>query len=208
MTAIAGYVRVSTDEQGASGLGLEAQRAAILARFPGADIVEEVKSTKKVRPVGDALLARARAGEVETVVVASNDRLCRDMVEFVTLLGEVSADRCPWALVMLDLEVDTRTASGKLLAHVKAAVAQWERDRIGERTRAALAAKRARGEWVGRRRVIPAEVEARIRELRSERLTYRAIAATLNAEGVPAASGRPWGHSTVAAVLTREEVAA
>lgn len=201
---VLGYIRVSTDEQESSGLGLEAQQAAVRAFCGHASIVREVISTRKARrPLLDDALALLRE-EGGTLVVANMDRLCRDLGEFVAILSEVSQPKSPWSLVMLDLRVDTRTAAGRMAAHMRAAVAQFERDRISERTREALAAKRARGEPLGAPRRIGPAAELRIRELRDRGgLSYRDIARALNREHVPTIKGGSWASSTVAAVYGR-----
>ena len=89
----------------------------------------------------------------------------------------------------LDLGVDTTTPAGELVANVMAAVAQWERRTIGQRTREGLAAKRASGVRLGRPPVLPAEVVARIVHDRAAGRTLQAIADSLTAEDVSA--GRP-----------------
>jgi DNA invertase Pin-like site-specific DNA recombinase len=103
-----------------------------------------------------------------------------------------------WAFVALDLGVDTSTAAGELVASVMVNVAQWERRAIGERTRAALAARRAAGVQLGRPRTLPDKVRHRIVQSRERGDTYRAIAARLNGEGVPTAQGgAQWHAATV-----------
>ena len=98
--------------------------------------------------------------------------------------------------------MDTTTPSGKLIANVMASVAEWERDIIGERTREALAARRAEGVTLGRPKRIPPEVTARIKRWRRRGLSLPKIADKLNETGVPTAQGgRQWYPSTVRAVL-------
>jgi DNA invertase Pin-like site-specific DNA recombinase len=109
-----------------------------------------------------------------------------------------------WALVALDLGVDTSTPSGEMLANVLAVFAQFERRLIGQRTREALAVKRSQGVRLGRPATMPARVVARIQRERSTGSSLSAIARSLNEKGVPTAQGGAcWYASTVRAVLER-----
>jgi DNA invertase Pin-like site-specific DNA recombinase len=104
--------------------------------------------------------------------------------------------------VLLDLDLDTTKPAGKLVAHVMSAVAEFERQRIAERTKEALAAVRARGVKLGRPTVMPPEVVSRIAAERRRGATLTAIAEGLNADAVATAhGGRQWWPSTVSAVL-------
>jgi putative DNA-invertase from lambdoid prophage Rac len=138
---IVGYVRVSTDRQGANGLGATAQTDAIRARFPDADIVTEVASGGKHRPELERLLSALAAGD--TLVLAKLDRLGRSTIDVISKLTDLT-DRGV-VLVVLDLGLDTSTAAGKFAATVLAAAAELERNLISQRTRDALAAARKRG---------------------------------------------------------------
>ena len=139
-----GYIRVSTDEQAASGAGLAAQRAAILAEaerrgWQLVDVIEDAgysgKSMK--RPGIAAALDALRQKRADTLVVAKLDRLSRSMLDFAALMDRASHEH--WALVALDLGVDTTTPSGEAMANVMATFAQFERRLIAQRTRDALA---------------------------------------------------------------------
>ena len=99
-----------------------------------------------------------------------------------------------WSLVALDLGVDTSTPSGEMMASVLATFAQFERRLIGQRTRDALAVKRAQGVQLGRPREISEEVVERIRELDETGLSVAAIARKLNEQNVPTPRGGRW-HS-------------
>lgn len=136
-----GYVRLSQGEPEAHGL--TAQRASILERYPDAEIREEIASAREggKRPVLRELRAQLQRGDA--VVVARLDRLARSVVDFGALITE--SQRCGWSIVVLDQQLDTSTANGRLVANVLASVAQWEREINSERTRAALAVARARG---------------------------------------------------------------
>lgn len=204
---VIGYARVSTDEQAASGAGMAAQRAAIAAEAArrGWTVVELVEdggwSAKDLRRPGIArTLELLAAGEADTLVVAKLDRLSRSMLDFAGLME--TARRQGWAVVALDVNVDTTTPSGEMVAGVTAVVAQYERRLIGQRTRDGLAAKRAQGVRLGRPSTLPRAVAARIAAERAEGRTLGAIAETLNAEAVPTGQGgKQWYPSSVRAVL-------
>ena len=148
------YLRCSTEEQARSGLGLDAQRATITAEADrrGWDVewmADEGWSAKTLkRPGISAALARLKRHEADALVVARLDRLSRSVPDFANVLRLAQQQR--WAVVALDLGVDTTTAAGELVAGVMMQVAQWERRVIGERTSVALRAAQARGVHVGR----------------------------------------------------------
>lgn len=104
----------------------------------------------------------------------------------------------------LDSPADLTTPSGEAMAGVMAVFAQLERRLISQRTKAALAQRKAAGVRLGRERVIVGLVEARIRALRAEGLTLRAMGEALRAEGYAG----PWHPSTLHRVLAREHAAA
>jgi DNA invertase Pin-like site-specific DNA recombinase len=123
----------------------------------------------------------------------------RDMsvVDQDGLLAEAEHDG--WALIALDLGLDLSTPSGEVMAHVVAAVAQFERRLIGQRTKDALAVRRAQGLRLGRPPVLPAEVADRIVSERRAGRPLAAIADGLRTDGVATAhGGATWWPSTVA----------
>jgi DNA invertase Pin-like site-specific DNA recombinase len=135
------------------------------------------------------------------VVVAKLDRLSRSLVDFAGLLER--AQKEDWNVVALDLGVDLSTPSGEFLASVLASAAQWERRIIGQRTKDALAVRKAQGVKLGRPRSIPADLRRRISRLHKQGASLTAIAAQLNEEGVPTSrGGRCWYPSTVRAALS------
>lgn len=144
------YYRVSTDQQGRSGLGLEAQRAAVAARIAsiGARIVdefEEVESGKRSdRPQLAAALAACRAKRA-TLIVAKLDRLARNAA-FLLSIAEGAGEN---GVVFCDLPQIPAGPMSKFIVTIMAAVAELERGLISERTKAALAAARARGVKLG-----------------------------------------------------------
>jgi DNA invertase Pin-like site-specific DNA recombinase len=221
MRSVIAYIRVSTYKQGKSGLGIEAQRAAI-ARFVEAEGLEllaehvEVETGKGVdaldrRPVLREALAQARKAKA-AVVVAKLDRLSRD----VAFIANLMAQRVPFIVSELGADADP------FMLHIYAALAQKERAMIAERTRLALAQKKAHGAALGNRTNL-ADAQAKgaganreaadafaanvlpvVREMQAAGITtVRAIAEVLNARGIRTARGGEWHHSTVRNLLAR-----
>jgi DNA invertase Pin-like site-specific DNA recombinase len=140
---IVSYLRVSTARQGASGLGLEAQRAAVQG-FAGAgghtivaELLEVESGTKADRPQLAAALATCRLHRA-TLVIAKLDRLARN-VAFIANLMDGGVD-----FVACDMP-----HANRLTLHLLAAIAEHEREMISQRTKAALAAAKARGVGLG-----------------------------------------------------------
>lgn len=205
MARVVGYLRVSTTDQ---EHGIDAQRAAILAEAQrhGWEVEwlsDEGKSGKDIdRPGIRAALAVLAAGEADALVVSKLDRLSRSLSDFANLLD--LAGKQGWAIVALDLNLDTSTPTGKLVASIMASVAQWEREVIGLRTKEALAAAKAKGVRIGRPDSQDPAVRRRIRRLRTAGHTYRAIAARLNAELVPLpGGGATWHPNSVRLIAER-----
>jgi len=204
---VIGYIRVSTEDQADSGAGLEAQRAAIQeqCRRRSWELVAMHSDTASARSLAARPgLARALAdvdtGGAGALVVAKLDRLSRSLLDFSGLMER--SRKKGWALVALDLGVDTTTPSGEMMANVLAVFAQFERRLIGQRTREALAVKRQRGVRLGRPRVMSASTVAEIHRLRSQGKSLAAIAERLNLEARDTAHGGcRWYVSTVQAVL-------
>lgn len=206
---IIGYVRVSTDDQADSGLGLAAQREAISGAASArgwelVDIVEDAGVSGTValesRPGFSSILRDLESGAVDGVVVAKLDRLSRRLAHSTAFLDLV--DRNRWHLAVLDVNIDTSTAGGRLVANLMGSVNQHFRDVIAENTKAALAAKRRRGERLGRPVTLPNDVRQRIVANRAAGMTLRAIADELNREGVPTArGGAEWYPATVRKVV-------
>lgn len=207
-TPLIGYIRVSTDEQAASGYGLKAQRAAIREAAGRRDVElidlvsDEGLSGKSLeRPGLIAALERIAAGEAAGLVVAKLDRVSRSVVDFGLLLDWF--DRAGAIFIALDLNVDTSTPGGRLVANVLASVAEWERDTIAQRTKAGLAAARAEGRPIGPAAVRDRpELVERIHAMRDEGRSLRAIAEALNADGVPTLrGGSTWRPSSLQTIL-------
>jgi DNA invertase Pin-like site-specific DNA recombinase len=152
------------------------------------------------RPGVHAALEALESGRADALVVAKLDRLSRSMLDFTAVMAK--AQKQSWALVALDCAVDTTTPAGEAMAHVLATFAQFERRLIAERTKAALAVKKAQGVRLGRPASIPDEVAKRIVSLRERGLTLQAICDTLNAEHVPTPRGGAlWRPTSLRAVL-------
>lgn len=223
--AVIGYLRVSTKGQGASGLGIEAQRAAVeaYARQAGAALTfayTEVESGKLAnRPELARALAHARRSKA-TLVVAKLDRLARN----VAFLSALMDSKVPF------VACDNPHAN-RLTLHILAAVAEAEAKAISERTKAALTAYKARGGKLGaalpqcrnltkegrlkgaqRAGVVVAQAAREayadllptITELRTRGLSLQAIADDLNAQGHTTRRGKPWNAVQVARVLSRQ----
>jgi DNA invertase Pin-like site-specific DNA recombinase len=204
---VIGYLRVSTEDQAQSGLGLADQRTVIDREAQRRDwpavtfLSDEGVSAKNLeRPAIADALGRLRTGQASLLVVSKLDRLSRSLLDFATLMDQ--AQREGWELVVLDLALDTTTPSGRLMANVMASFAEYERHLIGQRTSAALQQRKAQGVQLGRPRRVPEEIVGRIlREYRAGR-PMCLIAAALVADGVPTArGGRTWYPSTIAGVL-------
>jgi DNA invertase Pin-like site-specific DNA recombinase len=215
MTVFIAYYRVSTDRQGASGLGLEAQRAAVLRHIGAGKLAAEyteVESGKKHtnRPQLLAALQECRRKKV-TLVIAKLDRLGRN-VAFISALMESGAD-----FVCCD-----NPHANKLMLHMLAAFAEHEREQISARTKAALAAAKARGVKLGNPRALAALETARavhiarrpapgvlniMRSLEGQGMSHRAIARELNRLNIKTGRGCQWHGVTVKAALEqrREE---
>jgi DNA invertase Pin-like site-specific DNA recombinase len=203
---VIGYVRVSTEEQAASGAGLAAQRKTIadavaLRGLELVDIAEDAASGKSmVRPGITNALERIEAGEADALLVAKLDRLSRSLLDFSGLMERARAKG--WAIIALDLGVDTTTPSGEMMANVLATFSQFERRLIGQRTREALATRKADGVRLGRPRSVPGDVVARVLAERAAGRTLTAIADGLTTDDVPTSQrGVRWYASTIRQVL-------
>lgn len=209
--SVVGYIRVSTEEQADSGAGLEAQRSAIKSECERRHwnllrIYEDFASGKSLngRHGLKEALALLDGGGAAALVVAKLDRLSRSLLDFAALMER--ARQRGWALVALDLGVDTTTPSGEMMANVLAVFAQFERRLIGQRTRDALAIKKAQGTRLGRPSQLPTATVRRIVGLRRRGKSLTDITDGLNADRVPTGQGgERWYPSSVRAVLLSAE---
>jgi DNA invertase Pin-like site-specific DNA recombinase len=214
------YLRVSTARQGRSGLGLEAQRAALnaFAEREGFEIVAEfveVETGKgddalERRPRLRAALAQARRLRCQ-VAVAKLDRLSRD----VHFISGLMVHKVPFLVAELGADADP------FMLHLFAALAEKERALISARTKAALRAAKARGQILGNPRLDEARAAAQasiaaaadvnamrlapvLREVENAGATsLRQIAAALDARGVPSVTGGRWSPQAVANLKRR-----
>ncbi len=218
MSSLIAYYRVSTKKQGQSGLGLEAQQTCVanFAQSGHHNIIgayQEIETGKKAeRPELRKALAHAKRKKA-VLVIAKLDRLARN-VHFLSGLMEAGVD-----FVCCDIP-----SANRLTLHILAAVAEDEARRISERTKAALAAYKARGGKLGkpenltpkagRRGAAATSAQARtayaallpeLRQWRAAGLSYREIAAMLNGGGRTSRIGAPGNRNQVKRVLSRVE---
>ncbi|MFM2388467.1 MAG: hypothetical protein RLZZ437_22 [Pseudomonadota bacterium] len=156
---ILGYARVSTEDQ-----HLDAQISALEA--VGAERIwsEKVSGAKAQRPELKDMLKQIRPGDV--VTVTKYDRLSRslqDLLNIVEIIGEKGA-----GFRSLAEDIDTTTPAGRLVFHVFASIAQFERERISERTKEGLIAARKRGRIGGRPPALSPERSAEVRRMRDQ----------------------------------------
>jgi DNA invertase Pin-like site-specific DNA recombinase len=216
------YFRVSTDRQGQSGLGLEAQRKGVMDFLNGGnwklvDEYTEVESGKRNdRPELAAALDACRRQKAK-LVIAKLDRLARN-VHFISGLMESGVD-----FVAADMP-----EANKLTVHIMAAMAEYEREQISDRTKKALAAVKARGKKLGwsmperqreQRKASRQGVKSNIahadrfaentlpiiREIQAAGITtLQGVAEALNARGIRTARGKKWFPGTVKNILARQ----
>ena len=213
---VVGYLRVSTDELAVSGLGLEAQRATIAARAAAegwtvtAWFIDEGVSGTVVpveRPGLSAALDAVSEGQASRLVASHLSRIGRSAARVLDLDALAAAEG--WGLVMCDLQIDTATAAGRFMLGNMAAAAEYERNLVSERTRAALAVKRAQGVRLGRPSMLPRVVVARIVAEREAGKTWQAVADGLMADGIATAQGGArWYPASVRKVYAGQDAVA
>jgi site-specific DNA recombinase len=207
---VIGYIRVSTDEQGKSGLGLESQTEKIKA-YAGLYDLEligiqvDIRSGKSIqgRDGLTAAIDSMNQGKADGLLIAKLDRLTRSVKDLGLLLETVFNRH---ALLVVAEQVDTRTAAGRLVLNILTSVSEWERQTIGERTTAALQIKKAKGEKTGG--LVPfgftladdgktlesdskeQATIAMIRELNDKGHSLRKIAETLTKRGIKTKGGK------------------
>ena len=206
MESAVAYYRVSTKQQQRSGLGIEAQRATVtrFAEAEGLTIIAEFVEAETGkgadaldrRPQLAAALAAARTAKC-SVLVSKLDRLSRD----VAFVAGLMAQRVPFIVAELGRDADP------FMLHLYAALAEKERRLISQRTRDALAAKKAQGKQLGNPKLVAAATK-RDKVLRPilQKLaghSLRAIAAELDRRGIKSWSGKPWNAPSVKATQVR-----
>jgi site-specific DNA recombinase len=224
MKGIVGYIRVSTEGQADSGVSLEAQQERIMAwaTANGADLLaihqDAGLSAKRAdnRPALQAALAQA-CREKAPLVCYSLSRLSRsvkDCCEIGEKLAKAGAD-----LVSLSERIDSTTAAGRMIFHVLASFAEFERSLAAERTTEAMSHLRSQGRRIsgaipygynlagdGTTLIENPEQQANVRlicDLRGDGWSLRAIAGELERRGIPSKSGRQWSSRVVWGIINR-----
>ena len=200
-TVAAGYLRVSTADQADSGLGLAAQRAAILdyAEREGltvAGFYTDAGVSGSIAPddrpgMAAALETLADHG-AGVLIAAKQDRVSRSTGDTAALLDR--SIREGWRLVTADGQVGDDSPMGRAMVGMSSVFAQMERDLIASRTREAMAELKAQGVQLGRPTTLPDTVLARILTELSEGRSLRAIAKGLETDGIRTATGRDRWH--------------
>lgn len=206
---VVGYTRVSTQEQGDSGAGMDAQVHAIQreCKHRGWSLERTCQdiasgSSRDHRPALSEALRLIIDGEADTLMVSKLDRLSRSVVDFGAIVQD--ARRGGWNIVIIDLGVDLSTPAGEMVATIMAALAQWERQVISQRTRDALASRKRDGMKLGRPVGVDPDTEGMILTLHRSGLGLRAVATELNGHAIPTPQGGAlWRASSVRAILTR-----
>jgi len=202
------YRRVSTDEQADSGLGLDAQNAAIAKTINArgwtvtAELVDagiSGSTPPSSRPALTQALEMLAGGDADALVVAKLDRATRSVADLCYLLD--LADKQHWDFIALDLGIDTSTPMGRAMAQMAGVFSELERKMIGQRTSDALQALKANGHKLGRPIELPESTRQRIADEHHNGHSLRTIAKGLTDDGVPTARGGKWHASTIKAVL-------
>ena len=156
---IIGYARVSTDDQ-----NLDSQKDALSAAGAEKVFADRISGSRRTRPELDRMLEQLRDGDV--VTVTKYDRLARslkDLLEIVEAIRERGA-----GFRSLAEDIDTTTPAGRLVFHVFASIAQFERERISERTKEGLASARKRGRIGGRPPALSGAQKVEVRRMRDQ----------------------------------------
>ncbi|WP_226562518.1 recombinase family protein [Salipiger thiooxidans] len=156
---IFGYARVSTDDQ-----LLDAQTDALEAAGAERVFADKISGSTRKRPQLDHLLDQLRPGDV--IVVTKYDRLARSLRDLLDIVEAIKERGGGFRSLAED--IDTTTPAGRLIFHVFASIAQFERERISERTREGLEAAKKRGRVGGRPPALSAAQRDEVRRMRDE----------------------------------------
>lgn len=154
---IIGYVRVSTDDQ-----KLEPQTDALTVAGAEHIFADKISGSKHIRPQLDQMIDQLREGDV--VVVTKYDRLARSLKGLLDIVEAIAARGAGFRSLAED--IDTTTPAGRLVFHVFASIAQFERERISERTKEGLASARKRGRIGGRPPALSAAQRDEVKRMR------------------------------------------
>jgi len=165
---IIGYARVSTEDQ-----NLDAQITAL--KEAGAEKIfsDKISGSKRQRPDLDKMLEQLRRGDV--VLVAKYDRLARSLTDLLDIVGQIEAQEAGFRSLAED--IDTTTPAGRLIFHVFASIAQFERERIRERTMEGLAEARKKGRIGGRPPALSEDQKVEVRRMKNDGRSVKDIAA-------------------------------
>lgn len=221
MQKVIGYIRVSTQGQADKGVSLEAQRAKIEAwcNLNDGELVAVFEDAgisgggmAKRDGLQDALKATTKGMALVAYSISRLARNTRDMLDIAERLEKKGAD-----LVSLSERIDTTTASGRMIFRMLAVLAEFEKEQIGERTRMALAHKKANGKAycgapfgfdaiAGRLVAVKKEsaIVADILKLRESGASLADIANSLNDKGIEGKRGGKWFPSTVRYLIQRQ----
>ncbi|HCE23712.1 MAG TPA: DNA invertase [Hyphomonas sp.] len=161
---IIGYARVSTDDQ-----SLDSQTDALSAAGAEKVFADRISGSRRARPELDKMLDQLRDGDV--VTVTKYDRLARSLKDLLEIVEAIRARGAGFRSMAED--IDTTTPAGRLVFHVFASIAQFERERISERTREGLASARKRGRIGGRPPALSPAQRDEVRRMRDEE--HRAV---------------------------------
>ncbi len=224
--AVIGYCRVSTEDQAGNGVSLDAQRHRIEAYCTAHGLVlarvEEdagISAKKTTNRLGlQRALSALRRGDANGFVAVKLDRLSRTTSDILDLVSRAEKEK--WALHSIEERLDTESPHGRFVVTVLAALAQMEREQIGERTQTAMAELRRQGRKTSSRPPFGFRFEGdRVVKVRSEQKILKrmlrhhaegagefAVASALNRAGIPnPRTGRPWFYGTVRVILETAE---
>jgi DNA invertase Pin-like site-specific DNA recombinase len=156
---IIGYARVSTDDQ-----SLDSQTDALSAAGAEKVFADKISGSRRARPELDRMLEQLRDGDV--VTVTKYDRLARSLKDLLEIVEAIRARGAGFRSLAED--IDTTTPAGRLVFHVFASIAQFERERISERTREGLASARKRGRIGGRPPALSPAQKDEVRRMRDQ----------------------------------------
>lgn len=189
VTRLVGYARVSTIEQ-----NLDMQIQALIKAGVARDAihVEKLSASNKRRPKLDWAIEQLRPGDVLTVWKL--DRIARSLADMLHRIQTIEDQGAGFR--SLTEQIDTTTPGGRLMLHMLGALAQFERDLVVQRTRAGVAAAKARGVKFGQPRKLSTKQEAQCRRWKSEGRSVREIVDLVKSEmGIRVSQQTVWKHT-------------